>query len=450
MTFTTPYVTIDGIPSAIPTQLEYTNRPMASAYFNAITAFVNVLNIQPSANQPFPALAITTANVNQVNAALFQLTKLAKYGVIATSSGQVIFPDSVVSAGFLAAHNLSPQFPPSAGKSSYHLYLMTMSMAQDYDAILRSLAAIGVNVNAAGANFPQVSALQLMQWRDLAVQVSAIARVVQAAELEGFGGAQSLQGLIETDYVQAGNDIISKNMAQLNSALHITQQILSSLAQLQSIHNQVTTKASTFLNPNGTGPFDYTVDYGATGPSGWAGIYQHAASAFFNKPVTPVIISTVAPGHPGFPNAYKQLVSVRATLSAQLKLLSANTPTSALANSTSLYQTVKKVLSDLNTAFTTPTGTPIFSTTPSGAASAGFKKWMLDNYSAFNNPTANQAGQFQQNITFAITAGENLNDTQKETVRNFLFIFEEYYQSAAAALQAITQIIQKMAQHIST
>ncbi len=448
MTFTTPYVSVDGIPSAIPTQLEYTSQAMSSAYYNSIAAFVNVLNIQPSTGQPDPALAITSANVNQINAALYELTNLAKYGIIITSSGQVFYPSSVVSAGYLAAHNLTSQSPPSAGKSTYSLSLMTMTMAQDYNSILQSLAAVGVNVSTAGNTIPSVSNAQVMQWRDLAVQVSAIADIVQGAELEGYGGSQSLQGLLETDYVQAGNEIISNNMAQLNSALNVTQNILNSLAQLQNIHNEVTTSASTFNGPK-TSAFDYASTYGQGSPSGWAGVYQQAASAFFNAPVTPVIISTVAPGSPGYVSAYQQLVSVRKSLSAELTQLSAITPTSTLSNSTSLYQTLKKVLSDLNTAFVTSTGTPIVSATSPGAASAGFRKWMLDNYSAYNNPTATQAGQYQQDITFAITAGENLNDTQKETVRNFLFIFEEYYQSAAAALQAITQIIQQMAQNIS-
>jgi hypothetical protein len=55
----------------------------------------------------------------------------------------------------------------------------------------------------------------------------------------------------------------------------------------------------------------------------------------------------------------------------------------------------------------------------------------------------------QGSITTAITAGENLNDTQKEKVRRFMFVFEEYYKSASAILTKITQIIQRMAQGIN-
>lgn len=447
MTYSTPYVTVNGIPTAIPTQVEYTNGKMASAYYNAILAFMGVLQIKGTSANPYPAAIISAGNVDQINAALTQLTYLAKYGVIVTSSGQVIYPSTAVSAGFLASHNLSSNIPPSAGKSSYRQYLMTMTMAQDYDAILRSLAAVGVNTNAAGNNVPSITLSQLQQWKDLSVQVSAVANIVQAAALEGYGGAKNLQALIEIDYVQTGNQIISQNMANLKSALNVTQQILNYLSDLQNLHNQVTVKTSTFNFCYAQGGQN-GVTNSTHGVSAWSPIYQQAASAFFNTKVTPIILSSITPGvnSSGYINAYKNLVSIRTSLSAQLAKLSAVTSASDRANNTTLYGRLSQVLKDLNTTFVTSTGSPILSTTPPGAASAGFKKWMLDNYSAYNSV---ESGQFQQNITFAITAGENLNDTQKETVRNYLYIFEEYYKSASAALQAITQIIQKMAQNIA-
>ncbi|QLH36297.1 MAG: hypothetical protein HWD61_09280 [Parachlamydiaceae bacterium] len=437
MTFTTPYVTIGGIPSAIPTVFEYTNQKMASAYYNAILAFVRVLAIQPTADNPYPTTMISAGNVAQVNAALYALTNLAKYGVIVTSSAQVFYPTGPVDSAFLAAHNLSKANPPSAGKSSYKTYLMTMTMAQDYDQILRSLAAVGVDTNASGSNVPDVNLMQLQQWRDLAIQVSAIARNVQAAELEGFGGGMHLQALIEINYVQTGNLIISENMAALQSALNITNQVLITLGQMQSLHNNVTTRSSAFN-------FNYQSKYGASKPSGWSPIYQSAASAYYNTPVTPIVVSSL-----NLVSGYMQLIAIRNTLSAEITKLSATTPASALNNSTSLYGTLKTVMNDLNTVFVDHHGNPIISTSNQYEAVSAFSKWMLDNYSSFNTPSANQAGQIQNNITFAITAGENLNDTQKETVRNYLFIFEEYYKSASSALQAITQIIQKMAQNIA-
>lgn len=448
MTFTTPYVTVNGIPDAIPTRMEYTSEPVANAYFNAILTFIAVLDLQPTASNPNPATQISSAHVNQVNAALFQLTNLSKYGVIITSSGQVFFPSSVVSAGYLAAHNLTTQVPPSAGKSSYTLSLVTMSMAQNYDAILRSLAAVGVNVNAAGNFFPSVSLTQLQQWRDLAIQVSSIANVVQAAELEGYGGSRTLQGIIEIDYVQTGNEIITRNMTDLKNALDSTQKILASLGQLQNIKNKLT-----FTNSAYEFALDSVHGVGneSNSPSTWSQVYQNSASAFFGLPVTPKIDEAIDFPGAGYEETVLAIVNLRTSLSAQVAILSSISPASALTDPTSLYTTIKKVLDDLNTTFVTSTGTPIKQNTSPVAARNGYENWMKDNYSAFTNPAAGTgpAGEFQQNITTAITAAESLNDTQKQTVRNFMFIFEEYYKSAAAALQAISQIIQKMAQNIS-
>lgn len=61
---------------------------------------------------------------------------------------------------------------------------------------------------------------------------------------------------------------------------------------------------------------------------------------------------------------------------------------------------------------------------------------------------AQNAGEFQQNITLAMTAAQGLNNSQTEQVRGFLFTFEEYYKSASSVLTSLTQLIQKYAQGI--
>ncbi|MCB1213597.1 MAG: hypothetical protein KDK40_04785, partial [Chlamydiia bacterium] len=80
----------------------------------------------------------------------------------------------------------------------------------------------------------------------------------------------------------------------------------------------------------------------------------------------------------------------------------------------------------------------------------GLKKWLIDNRNAaFGDTGADQTGKFQENVTNALTAASNLNDTQKETFRRYMFVFEEYYKSASAILNAINQLLSKMAQNIS-
>ncbi len=75
--------------------------------------------------------------------------------------------------------------------------------------------------------------------------------------------------------------------------------------------------------------------------------------------------------------------------------------------------------------------------------------WVMDNYQAFNTTDATKAGAFQQRMTAAVTAAQATNDEQKETVRNNLFLFEEFYKSASTVLTQLNQIIAKMAQNIA-
>lgn len=75
--------------------------------------------------------------------------------------------------------------------------------------------------------------------------------------------------------------------------------------------------------------------------------------------------------------------------------------------------------------------------------------WLMDEQGDTGiNPNLDE-GEIQRNLAVATTAAQNLNDTQKEEVRRFLLVFEEYYKSASAILNKITQIIEKIAQGIS-
>lgn len=140
----------------------------------------------------------------------------------------------------------------------------------------------------------------------------------------------------------------------------------------------------------------------------------------------------------------QQLVQQRNLLAANITALSASTPASSKSNPNSLLALTKRVYNDITAVFTA-NGQPIGSATALGTAMFGLSKWILDSY----NSTSTNAGLQQQHLTAAITAGENLNTQQQQNVQSFLFLFEEYYKSASAILQQITQIISRMAQHIS-
>lgn len=155
----------------------------------------------------------------------------------------------------------------------------------------------------------------------------------------------------------------------------------------------------------------------------------------------------------GMNNAIQELVRLKATLLSAVHYLSGKTPrinvnstnVSGIEDPNSLLGTLRVVYNNLNDTLKTGSGQVISTNTSVASAFSAFRKWMIDNYDVSN---VSQQGIFQQNITTAITAGQSLNDTQKEAVRRYLYVFEEYYKSASAILTAITQIIQKMAQNI--
>jgi len=71
--------------------------------------------------------------------------------------------------------------------------------------------------------------------------------------------------------------------------------------------------------------------------------------------------------------------------------------------------------------------------------------WIYDGYSVSDQI---DSGVYQRNLTQAITSAQNLNDTQKEDLRRFMYLFEQFYKSASAVLQAIDRMVNKMAQNI--
>jgi hypothetical protein len=454
MTFTTPFVSVEGIPSAVPTVVENTSGPVASAFFNAIQPFMAILEL-PSTQ------ALSAGNLESVNSALQTLNNLVQFGALISSTGNVTLLSSP---------------PTSSQLSTQSQSLVTLSMAQDYSAVLLSLASVGVNISASNlASGDAMSSSQLQEWRGLSESVSAIGNTVQAASLDGFSGSQTLQSMLLVDFVQTGNNVIAGNLSALNTALETTENVIGTLTSLQNLHNQVTTTSGTFnFNLNeipGTN---------AAGLSAFQAQFITAASAFFDKPVVPVLISGI--GGVGSANTASALISFVNTfvsLTQELAQLSAQASPSDLTNPNSVFSTTKLIISDMTTQdpileqlvpnpatgapatltvsglitiISANTGANFNASNPNSQVKqlfSGFQSWMLDNFSAFNDTNASLSGKISQDITAGITAAENLNDTQKANVQNFLFVFQEYYQSASAAIQAISSILTQMAQNIA-
>jgi hypothetical protein len=321
----------------------------------------------------------------------------------------------------------------------------------------------------------------------------------QAQKVDATSGAtpaqvnqHTEQALIELVYIQTANNLIGGAMGNLDSALNATQSILNILQALQNLHNDITVtsksafpfnyKTGSILSPlltaattkqgtptvfshttligGATGGITKTtttperVTFGpratvfvsagvnkqrttqlginADGITAYQQIYNKLASAYFGQAINPTFVfsSINAPGYASFSS---ELQTLKNKLRVEISVLTKQTPPSARSDPQSLLGTLRKVYTDL----------------PSNFQFSTVEKWALDNYNQ-QSSLSSQAGNIENDLTTAITAAQSLNDTQKENVREFLFIFQEYYQSAAAVLSTITQVIQMMAQKISS
>jgi len=227
--------------------------------------------------------------------------------------------------------------------------------------------------------------------------------------------------------------------------------------------------------------------------------YQQAASAYFSVPVqvepsmsyTPgtVRISTYAtyttisgikiltgltpvpvnvPGT-GNASAYFSFLSSLATAKTQLstvvKALSGTQTylSGKVVDPFSLYATAKKVLQEMSGLPSLPIdknpGVISYNSTltirygsvnPNFAAyNSAINKWIVQGYNNVNGVGTASAGVIQGDLTKAITAGESLNTTQTEAVRNYLFIFQEFYSSATSMLQTISSLLKTMADNVA-
>lgn len=160
-----------------------------------------------------------------------------------------------------------------------------------------------------------------------------------------------------------------------------------------------------------------------------------------------VLTRSLGFGNTNYDRTIQEMLSLRSQLSAQIIALSAVTPTTGtIVDQSSLLSQLKTVREDLRTLFTA-NGVEVTASTDRNIAINGLISWIQDGYKGLTLDS--QAGHVQQDLTAAISAGQSLNDSQNESVRSFLFVFEEYYKSASAVLDQLTQIIERMAQGIS-
>lgn len=421
-------VSISGIGAPIYAEYDYTDPSVAAEYYEQISILNEILTRQTNS----PAITnptITATDVANVNAALAALQDLAINGISANSTANIQ--------------------PPVVTMKQYFL---TSQMATNLDLLFRSFEAVGGTGSP-----PQVTQAQLTQWKDLSTVSPVIADVLRAATYAAASN-RSLQSLVELEYVKTGSDLIGDKLSGLNDALTTTNNILNSLAALQDIRNRMVVTNPTGYTPP-TSAMVKAIDL-ANGNNGihaadLMSAYRGAASLYFNQKIVPQIAPTLIQGTP--PNItltaagetiYNNLLAIQRSLLAFIPQLSGIVGTSGVLDSASIYNRIKKISGDLSALFQAG-GQAAANLTNATDRAKALQTYLLDNTVSAFSVTGRNAGDGQSNMGFGITAAQGLNDTQKEDVRRFLNIFEEYYKSASAILQKISQIIEKMAQNIN-
>lgn len=270
---------------------------------------------------------------------------------------------------------------------------------------------------------------------------------VSSTVISPFAADHTLQAFIELVYIKTANEVMVSQMASLEQALTTTKSVTDILTQIQNLHNLVQVKSKGTFPTIASLPANLTV----------AG-YKFLASAFFGTPVKVSFSFSALSG--GYLEFFARRATIISQLNSQIAALELTTPKippiSGREDSNSLLAKLKLVLKDItppSVLFISGGGTVTAASVAGTLISnvfqkAGIEKWIVDNYNS-TGLNSTSSGAIQQNITNAITAAQSLNTTQTESVRNFLYIFEEYYKSASAVLQKIDQMIQKMASNIS-
>lgn len=329
---------------------------------------------------------------------------------------------------------------PSGGQQWY----VTTEMAAGIDDLVRSLRAAGWNPSGPiGA--PNETIETLKRWTDL--YNFGLKDIVTGAQ-KAVDFNYNIQDLVQSEYISTGNHIIFNALSDLETQIEVNHDTLESLTSLQDILNQVTSaltndqefkdKLDAFTKAWATIPASPAPPAPGSN-SGNAGNYDtayiDATKDLFGKAIEIAAPSMTSTTLSDFIDVYNNLTQKITTLTNTI----GNAPGSLTA---ALQQIKDDIDGSAVPAFT------VGDTSPE-ARKAKFAAWIIDNMGVTEVGKAAVAGNFQRNVTKAITQSENLNDTQKTRLQSQLFVFQEFYQSASAILTALNTSITTMAQNIS-
>jgi len=474
---------------------EYTSSAVAQEFQNSLAAFVNLFNLglpgtvsrgitpdDPDNPNPPDLLAQQIdAALNDPNyavslqAALVGGTVTKNYYV---QPGEQPPAENVSVVGLfnLVRDGLEVTDDPVLRPGTQFL---SLEMAGALEQLIRSLQLAGVPINQTPTGFTlagPITPLMIKNWKNLSASSDAIRTIMQYAVDTSGNQNRTLQALVELIYVRTGNELLSNNLERLEEALSATKGSLDALNRLQVLHNKITAEEKqkfdeVFWGYGGTiqfiprntfpgtpmerttGTF-VTIDPASSpegfvqGTGGQPGVVDFANEHFAG--IDPTLLDQISESD------RIEFKSLRQALIEEIRDLEVITPEDEVQGS--LLERMRIVLGDIHAAFSAAgvPGLTASTALPSNVATADINEaltfWILDSTQVTNtllNIPGVDSGGIQRNLSAALSAGQSLNDTQKEEVRRYLFVFEEYYKSAAAILSKITQILERMAQAIS-
>lgn len=394
-----------------------------------------------------------------VNSDGFQTYSSGNFGTTTDIEGTVVLTDPIT--GALLSNPpmvLTPSSDLGSGVTSLTT-TMDQYMAQGLDKLIRSLRAAGWDPIAdptggtAAAALAQITAPATSSIYGIAsvvqkaIAASALAHVIGSAALTD---SMSIQQVLMVDYVSRGNEILFAEMQKLKDAIDLNQSALSYLNSLQDLMNQKDPQKFIMqlqllngvnVNPqNPQGVFDtfekQTYDQSLGTLTRIGNETPAGLQAYFNNLATGATIPTDAQLATGAFDDLSTATTVIAGYSAAQIIANLNYLTTQIggqaanaASSGGLIQALNKIKSDF---------TSLQSSDPANV----FKNWIQDTQ-------AGDAGAFQRNLSNGIVSSQSFNDTQREKLREVMFVFEEFYKSATGLLSRLTQLLEKMADGIA-
>lgn len=389
-----------------------------------------------------------------VNSDGFQTYSSGNIGTTTDIEGTVVLTDPIT--GALLSSPPMTLIPSSDLGSGVTTLTTTMDqyMAQGLDKLIRALRAAGwdpiadpTGVNASAA-LAQITATATSSIYGIA---SVVQKAISAATLAHIIGSaaltdsMSIQQVLMVDYVSRGNEILFAEMTKLRDAIDLNQSALSYLNSLQDLMNQKDPQKFIMqlhllngvnVNPqNPQGVFDTFEKQTYDQSLGTLTRIQNSAAlqAYFGTLLGSTIpadaqlavgafdaLSTA--GNVVASYSVTQIIANLTYLTTQIGGQAANAGSSG-----GLIQALNKIKADF---------------TGLGTGNDVLKNWIQDTQ-------AGDAGSFQRNLSNGIVSSQSFNDTQREKLREVMFVFEEFYKSATGLLSRLTQLLEKMADGIA-